>query len=60
MQINVTIVILPGESTADLAGNSEELADAFLIAAGGNHTKDVCTVFISDSSNVGVSQPPPS
>jgi hypothetical protein len=60
MQINVNIQIPPGEHASDLAGNSEELADAFLKAAGGDEDKDFCSVYISDAGNVGVpSSTPP-
>ena len=61
MQINVNISLPAGESSSDLAGNSEELADAIMTAVGGDKTKDYCTVYISDAGNVGVDpiNPPP-
>lgn len=57
MQVNITVP--PGEHAADLAGNSEELADAFLTAAGMNKDKDFCSVSIADSGQVGTTPEPP-
>lgn len=54
MQINVNITIPVDETASDLAGNSDELAVAFLAAAGGDPEKDYCSVYISDSGASGI------
>lgn len=53
MYINVQISLGPDEFAGDLSGNATELAEAILEAVGGDSTKDVVNVSISDSGSAG-------
>jgi len=55
MQINVQIYYAEGDVTM----TPNELANAFLKAAGGDESKDTCTVQLSATGQGGFIPPPP-